>query len=180
MGGIDPHRTIPQLATDRRPRPERAARTGRRGPVTLLVDTFTASFDPDIADAALELLPAAGFDVTLVGPDVCCGLTWVSTGQLEQARRAMGRAVAALKPTRGDIVVLEPSCAAALRGVLPELLDTAVAKEVSARIRTLADVMVETDLPFRPFEDHVVALFHSHQRAVLGTDADRVLLARLE
>ncbi|HXH77170.1 FAD-binding and (Fe-S)-binding domain-containing protein [Nocardioides sp.] len=179
LGGIDPHRAIPRLATNRRTPASRAAATGHRGPLTLWVDTFTASFDPDIADAALEVLGRAGFDVTVVGPDVCCGLTWVSTGQLEQARRVMGRAVAALTPTDGDIVVLEPSCAAALRGDLPELLQTAAAKGVSARIRTLADVMVETDLSFRPLDDHVVAQFHCHQRAVLGTDADRELMARL-
>jgi FAD/FMN-containing dehydrogenase/Fe-S oxidoreductase len=182
LGGIDANRTMPALAEDpvRRPAaPVPATGAKRLGPVTLWVDTFTASFDPGIASDALAVLTAAGYDVTVVGPAVCCGLTWVSTGQLDRARRVMRGAVSALREAPGDIVVLEPSCAAALRGDLPELLQTADAEMVGRRIRTIAEAVLDADLPLKPLPEHVVAQFHCHQRAVFGTQADRTLLERM-
>ena len=181
LGGIDARRTMPKLATNplRRPLQPVTPTAGDLGRITLWVDTFTASFDPGIATDALAVLTAAGYDVTVIGPDVCCGLTWVSTGQLDRAKRVMRNAVAALRKTPGAIVVLEPSCAAALRSDLPELVPTADAEAVSRRIRTIAEAVLETDLRLLPLPEQVVAQFHCHQRAVLGTAADRTLLARM-
>lgn len=147
--------------------------------VTLWVDTFTASFGPAIAEDAQAVLLAAGYDVTVVGPDVCCGLTWVTTGQLGMARRVMARAVTRLADAPGEIVVLEPSCAAALRDDVPGLLQTPDARAVGERIRTLAEILHDCDLDFEPVDQEAVAQFHCHHRAVFGTDPDRSLLARL-
>jgi len=189
LGGIDSRRSMPSLAT--RPSPGRvvpvepgrtpsgSAARSARGALTLWVDTFTASFGPAITEDAEALLQAAGYDVTVVGPDVCCGLTWVSTGQLGVARRVMARAVTRLEASPGDIVVLEPSCAAALRDDAPGLLQTPAAREVAARIRTLAEVVAGTDLEFEPLDRAAVGQFHCHHRAVFGTEPDRSLLERL-
>jgi Fe-S oxidoreductase len=122
---------------------------------------------------------AAGHDVTVVGPEVCCGLTWLATGQLDRAAKVMRRTTAALDAVRGPVVVLEPSCAAALRGDLPGLLGTPAATNAAARVRTLAEVLLDADLPLAPLREELVAQFHCHQRAVLGTAADRALLGRL-
>jgi len=181
LGGIDPRRQIPQLsATPMTLAPSSYdATTSATRKVTLWVDTFTASFGPAIAEDAQALLVAAGYDVTVVGPDVCCGLTWVTTGQLGIARRVMSRAVAALSDAPGEIVVLEPSCAAALRGDAPALLQTPEAQAVSERIRTLAEILHDTDLEFEPVDQLAIGQFHCHHRAVFGTEPDRKLLARL-
>ncbi|WP_206685858.1 FAD-binding and (Fe-S)-binding domain-containing protein [Kribbella qitaiheensis] len=128
LGGIDSRRAVPKLSTAPLKLTQSPAGIPDAPRVTLWVDTFTAAFDPAIADDALTLLRAAGYEVTVVGPDVCCGLTWVSTGQLNIARRVMTRAVTRLAGTPGRIVVLEPSCAAALRGDAPELLHTTAAR----------------------------------------------------
>jgi FAD/FMN-containing dehydrogenase/Fe-S oxidoreductase len=179
LGGIDPRRAVPKISTE----PLKLAQVPAGVPdaprVTLWVDTFTAAFDPTIADDALTLLRAAGYDVTVVGPDVCCGLTWVSTGQLNIARRVMTRAVTRLTDTPGRIVVLEPSCAAALRGDAPELLQTTAAAAVGDRISTLAEFLLDVDLEFEPLDEAAIGQFHCHQRAVFGTEPDRRLLARL-
>lgn len=181
LGGIDPRRAIPTLST----RPMNLVHSPHEGApspsrkVTLWIDTFTASFGPAIAEDAQALLLAAGYDVTVVGPDVCCGLTWVTTGQLGKARRVMGRAVTRLNDAPGEIVVLEPSCAAALRGDSPALLQTPEAHAVGERIRTLAEILNDCDLDFEPVDQSAVAQFHCHHRAVFGTDPDRRLLARL-
>jgi FAD/FMN-containing dehydrogenase/Fe-S oxidoreductase len=180
LGGIDPRRTVPRLATA----PMNLVESGRGAPagsrkVTLYIDTFTASFRPAIAEDAQALLLAAGLEVAVVGPDLCCGLTWVSTGQLSTARRVMKRTVRRLTDSPGDIVVLEPSCAAALRGDLPDLLQTSAARTVGGRVRTLAEVLEGCELEFEPLNEQAIAQFHCHHRAVLGTEPDRRLLARL-
>jgi FAD/FMN-containing dehydrogenase/Fe-S oxidoreductase len=188
--GIDVRRNLPPVttnATDTLRRLTGSATTeGRAGegpePLVLWVDTFTASFAPEIADDAVAVLHSAGYDVRVVGPERCCGLTWISTGQLGVARRVLTRTVRALAATDGPIVVLEPSCAAAIRGDAPDLLATTMAHEVAGRVRTLGEALRDRPLPLRSAEapvGPVVAQFHCHQRAALGTDADRALLDRL-
>jgi Fe-S oxidoreductase len=178
VGGLDPDRALPRLVSRRAERPPRHGGSGG-DPVTLWLDTFTASFDPQTAVDAHRLLVAAGHDVTVAGPDVCCGLTWVTTGQLGRAARVMRSTVTALDAGPGPVVVLEPSCAATLRVDLPGLLGTAAATRVAERVRTLAEVLLAAELPLAPLSEELVAQFHCHQRAVLGTTADVELLARL-
>ena len=181
LGGIDSRREIPKLSTApmNLVRGAQGAAGSSTRPVTLWIDTFTTSFGPAIAEDAQALLLAAGYDVTVVGPDVCCGLTWVSTGQLGVARRVMSRAVRMLDEAPGEIVVLEPSCAAALRGDAPELLQTSEARGVAERIRTLAEILHHCDLDFDPLDQKAIGQFHCHHRAVFGTEPDRRLLERL-
>jgi FAD/FMN-containing dehydrogenase/Fe-S oxidoreductase len=179
LGGIDTRRAVPALSTERLSLARKPVAAPDSRPLTLWIDTFTASFGPGVANDAQALLLAAGYDVTVVGPDVCCGLTWVSTGQLDTARRVMTRAVRRLSETPGEVVVLEPSCAAALRGDAPELLKTPEAEAVGRRIRTLAEALEGCDLEFEPVDQEAVGQFHCHHRAVFGTAPDRALLARL-
>jgi glycerol-3-phosphate dehydrogenase subunit C len=55
-----------------------------RGDVILFADTFATHFEPDIASAAIEVLTAAGYSVTIAKPaaddqeprrPLCCGRT---------------------------------------------------------------------------------------------------------
>ena len=66
--------------------------------VVVWADTFTDHFTPDNARAALSVLARAGLRAGVTGTAVCCGLTWVSTGQLDTARRELTRTVRALEP----------------------------------------------------------------------------------
>lgn len=192
LGGIDARRELPEVATDALRRgvvaaPTPAAKvTTSRGPVVLWLDTFTASFAPEVVTDAISVLSAAGFEVEVAGARLCCGLTWLSTGQLRVARRIMTRTVKALDQGDAAIIVLEPSCAAALRDDAVKLLDTDAARRVARRIRSLAEVAADVDLPLTSDEsspadggNRVIAQFHCHQRATSGTAADRELLARL-
>lgn len=182
IGGIDPHRDLPSLAEQ----PVRRRRPRRRTPadsssVVVWLDTFTTSFAPEVVDDALAVLAAAGLRAETAGAGGCCGLTWVSTGQLGVARRVMQHAVAALDRP-GDtrpVVVLEPSCAAALRDDAVNLLGTERARRVAGRIRGLAEVLLDRDLPLRADASDLVVQFHCHQRATAGTDADLRVLKQL-
>ncbi len=95
--------------------------------VILFVDTFALHFDPEIAHAAHQVLSAAGYRVTTLQPDLfdeeperalCCGRTYLSLGQVEQAKREARRMQLALRPALAagtPIVGLEPSCILSLR-----------------------------------------------------------------
>ncbi len=91
---------------------------GSRGEVLLWPDTFTNNFHPEVGKAAVAVLEDAGFRVVLPDKTLCCGLTWISTGQLGMARRVLSRTMAALAAhvqAGGLVVGLEPSCAAVFR-----------------------------------------------------------------
>src|SRR5665647_1616405 len=60
---------------------------GRR--VVLWPDSFSDAFDPDVPRAMIQVLQDAGYQVIVPAEDACCGLTWISTGQLEGARKRL-------------------------------------------------------------------------------------------
>ncbi|GDY30481.1 FAD-binding and (Fe-S)-binding domain-containing protein [Gandjariella thermophila] len=181
LGGIAAERALPAFAEPfTRAFRRRAPRAGGRR-VVLWPDTFTNAFDPHIGRAAVAVLEAAGYTVELPRGPVCCGLTWVSTGQLGVARRVMARTVRALaEPVAAGvpIVGLEPSCTAALRTDLPELLGGPDVEAVAGGVRTLAELLTAGDLDWLAgrLDTDAVGQVHCHQSAVLGSAADRALL----
>ncbi|MFC0005580.1 FAD-binding and (Fe-S)-binding domain-containing protein [Micromonospora siamensis] len=186
LGGIDQRRDVPVFA------PESfqhwfARRTptgdGARGEVVLWPDTFTNHFHPGVARAAVEVLEAAGWRVRVPDRPVCCGLTWISTGQLDIAKRVLRRTVDVLRPhlragTR--IVGLEPSCTAVFRSDAHELFP---ADDDVTRLReqtvTLAELLHDHSPGWQPphLDAHALIQTHCHHHAVLGTAADRAVLS---
>ncbi|MDK9497723.1 FAD-binding and (Fe-S)-binding domain-containing protein [Streptomyces katrae] len=150
--------------------------------VTLWPDTFTEHFTPEVGRAAVRVLTAAGLGVTVpAGGRVCCGLTYVSTGRLDRARGVLRRTLDTLDGVRGPVLVLEPSCAAALRTDLPALLpDDPRAHRLAAAVRTFAETLEEHAPHWTPprLDRPVAGQTHCHQHAVLGDAADRRLRAR--
>ncbi|MBO0784647.1 MAG: FAD-binding protein, partial [Actinobacteria bacterium] len=151
--------------------------------VLLLADTFTNYFDPEVGIAAAGVLESAGYQVTLPRRRICCGLTWISTGQLTAARRVLRRTVAELAPAVAagiPVVGLEPSCTAVLRSDAAELLGSPEAEQLAASVRTLGELLTGTEgwQPPRLDGTPVVAQPHCHHSAVLGWDTDAGLLRR--
>ncbi|MEU0384194.1 FAD-binding and (Fe-S)-binding domain-containing protein [Streptomyces chartreusis] len=211
LGGIAPEREIPRVATrtfsrwwERR----RERQPSARGDLVILwPDTFTEYLSPSVGQAAVRVLEAAGLRVALpptvrlakppVGDGrtvaldplsllrgrgrVCCGLTYVSTGQLDRARAVMRRTLDLMEPvleTDAPVVVLEPSCAAALRTDVPELLhDDPRAARLAARVLTFAETLERHAPGWTPprVDRPVAGQTHCHQHAVLGDAADRRL-----
>ncbi|AQS69047.1 FAD-binding and (Fe-S)-binding domain-containing protein [Streptomyces pactum] len=173
--------------------------------VVLWPDTFTEHLSPSVGRAAVRVLEAAGLRVALpptlrgravIGDGtaksamalltarrgrVCCGLTYVSTGQLDRARAVMRRTLDLMTPvleTSAPVVVLEPSCAAALRTDLPELLhDDPRAARLADRVVTFAEVLERHAPDWTPpaVNRPATGQTHCHQHAVLGDAADRRL-----
>jgi FAD/FMN-containing dehydrogenase/Fe-S oxidoreductase len=184
LGGIDARRPLPQFAAGSF-RDWFAQRPARDGAAVLLwVDTFTDHFAPEVGQAAVRVLEAAGYSVRITSKPVCCGLTWISTGQLDGARRQLRRSLDALDDAVRaglPVVGLEPSCTAVLRGEITELLpDDPRARQVRAGVRTLAELLTETGTWEPPDLTGVraVAQPHCHHHAVMGWHTDSALLAR--
>ncbi|MEJ2886767.1 FAD-binding and (Fe-S)-binding domain-containing protein [Actinomycetospora aeridis] len=190
LGGIAPQRDIPPLA----PKPLRRLVGARRAHadstkprVLLWPDTFTAAFDPELALDAIAVLEHLGYRVELPDGQVCCGLTWHTTGQLDTARAVARRSLDVVKPWLDDgvpVVGLEPSCTAALRQDVVELLgpDDEDAVRLEKSTRTLAEVLAKHTDELRAqvtTTTKAVAQIHCHQYAAMGFDADRSVLDAL-
>ncbi|MCX0270374.1 FAD-binding oxidoreductase [Nocardia zapadnayensis] len=189
--GMDPRREAPELAprSFRRIWRREAARQQVADPdattVMLWVDTFTNAFDPEIAVAAVRLLSSLGYRVVVPRRQVCCGLTWISTGQLDGARARLRATLGALDDhvrAGGAVIGLEPSCTAALRADLPELLpEDPRSRPVAAAVRTLAEFLTAQPdwRPPRYPGRTLVVQPHCHHHSVLGFDADRRIFAQM-
>ncbi|MEX5260351.1 FAD-binding and (Fe-S)-binding domain-containing protein [Kocuria sp. CPCC 205263] len=185
VGGLTTKRTMPRFAGAREWRREVTAAGAQQpgaGTALLFVDTFTRGFRPEVAGAAARVLADSGETVEC-SADACCGLTWISTGQLGTAKKLLARAAETLDDgTDRPIVVVEPSCAAALRKDLPELVPTEQARRVAARVRSFAAHTAEraadgwTPSPACPVPEQVVLQTHCHEYSVFGAAGQRAAL----
>jgi Fe-S oxidoreductase len=190
LGGIDHRRSVPRFAPQTfrdwfASRTDAPTDLATRPRVVLFVDTFTDAFRPEVGAAAVRVLEDAGLAVEPSPRDACCGLTWISTGQLDAAGRILRGTIDGLDRAAQDgmpIVGLEPSCTAVLRSDARELLgeDDAAAARVAAATRTLAEVLATRRPDWQPPRldgERAVVQPHCHQHAVMGYGADRALLA---
>ncbi len=182
--GVDQRRHLPRFSTE----PLRSGRTELAEDVDVWIwaDSFTDRFAADTGRAAIELLESMGLRAAVIPEPACCGLTWITTGQLDAARRIVGRAVATLHgyvSSGKPVIGLEPSCLAAIREDAGQLIDDPRAAEVSAGTRSLAEFLAArvaagewTPPDLTGLE--VVAQPHCHHHAVIGWETDAALLAR--
>ncbi len=86
-------------------------RAAYRGHVILWDDTFARYHEPENAIAAVAVLEAAGFQVTLPTGRKCCGRPAFSQGDLDEAERLGRHNLALLNQDDGaPIIFLEASC----------------------------------------------------------------------
>ena len=173
------------------------AQEAPRGDVLLFADTFSTYFEPDIADAAITVLAAAGYRVRLVQPAsddpeparaLCCGRTYLTHGMVEEARREGQRVLAALRPAiaaKTPIIGLEPSCLLSLRDELYSLGLGAEVGELGKQLFLLEEFLVREQakglvLPFKEMPA-IKALVHGHchQKAFGTMKAMRKLLGAI-
>jgi len=187
-GGIAPERRIPPFARETLAAwfARRRRGAGARGrSVLLFPDTFTNYFHPEIGRAAVEVLEAAGFAVELPEAPLCCGRPLYDFGRLALAKKLLRRALAVLRREIAEgtpVVFLEPSCAAVFRDELRDLFPRDEQAARLSRQAVLLAELIENEAPdFRPppLGGKAIVQIHCHQRAVLGTEAERQVLARL-
>ncbi len=183
--GVDQRRSLPRFAARparARLSPDEAPQRETVGtPVVVWVDSFSDCFDGAGAAPVVEVLRAAGYAPRFLERNACCGLTWISTGQREGARRQLRQALDVLHPVVAAgvaVVGLEPSCLAVWRSDAAELLDDPRVAEVAAGVLTLAELLERTDGWSAPDLSgvEVVAQPHCHHASVIGWRTDAALL----
>jgi FAD/FMN-containing dehydrogenase/Fe-S oxidoreductase len=187
FGGIATERALPAFADEpfsewfgNRVRPSRDRSV--RGRVLLWPDTFTNYLAPGAGRSAVRVLESAGLEVVLPARSVCCGLTWVSTGQLGVAAKVLRRTMAVLTPYVDQgvpVVGLEPSCTAMLRHDGPDLLGKdSRARAVASAVHTLAETLEQLAPDWSPpqVDRHALVQVHCHQHAVMGFGPDQALM----
>ncbi|WP_367649094.1 FAD-binding and (Fe-S)-binding domain-containing protein [Aeromicrobium stalagmiti] len=181
VAGVDQRRSLPMFATRRFTRQARPVLQDGRPKVVVWADSFTEFFSTAGGTAALRVLDGAGYDVEVLSRPQCCGLTWITTGQLDTARTMVGRAVEQLHPYVAagvPVVGLEPSCLAVLRSDAVELLDDPRAVDVSRGVFTLSELLQRTE-GYRPPDltgTTLVVQPHCHQASVIGFEADLAIM----
>ena len=149
-------------------------------------DSFSQTLDDAGARAVVDVLEANGF-APIVAPDACCGLTWITTGQLTGAKKHLTSLLSVLSPFAASgipIVGVEPSCTAVLRDDLLDLLpEDPRSALVSGATRTLAEVLSAVPASARHLPSlegvEIVAQPHCHHYSVMGWDTDQALLESL-
>jgi Fe-S oxidoreductase len=91
---------------------DRRKSAGPRGEVILWDDTFVRYHEPHIGMAAVKVLEALGFSVSLVKGRKCCGRPAFSQGNLEAAADMGRHNLDLLRATNSEVPILflEPSC----------------------------------------------------------------------
>jgi FAD/FMN-containing dehydrogenase/Fe-S oxidoreductase len=172
-----------------RPAPRFAARRfSRRAPhvadpeVVVFADCFIEHQEPQIGDALLALLAAAGVRAAAVDAG-CCGRTMLSVGRIDQARRAArGAATALAVHARAGrtIAFIEPSCLAMVlddwQRLLPGDPDMgAVRAAARPALGLVADAAEAGALRFAA-GGRALLHPHCHEKAVFGSiDSERAL-----
>ena len=181
--GVDQRRSLPRFSP--RPLRERGRPLAENVDVWIWADSFTDRFAADTGRAAVRLLEISGLRAAVIPEPACCGLTWITTGQLTAARRIVGQAVETLHgyvASGTPVIALEPSCLASIREDAGQLVDDPRAAEVSAGIQSLAEflstrVAAGEWTPPDLTGVEVVAQPHCHHHAVIGWETDAALLA---
>ena len=159
---------------------------GGRPYALVWADSFSQTLDGTGARAVVDVLEANGF-APIVAPDACCGLTWITTGQLTGAKKHLASLLGILAPFAAagiPIVGVEPSCTAVLRDDLADLLpEDPRSMLVSGATHTLAEVLSAVPESSRNLPSlegvEIVAQPHCHHYSVMGWDTDQALLESL-
>jgi FAD/FMN-containing dehydrogenase/Fe-S oxidoreductase len=157
-----------------------------RGRVILWDDTFVRYYEPHIGIAAVRVLEAAGFEVTLLQNRECCGRPAFSQGNLTKAMRLGQHNLALLAETGNDVPILflEPSCYSMFAEDYREL-KLPGAEQIAARswlIEQFLDDLLRREpeaLRFEIVPEYVAIHAHCHAKALTNPAYLHRLMTRL-
>src|SRR5438874_261831 len=201
--GLSARRSLPQYAKERfdkwfakhcsgglRP-PDGAHRAPlqKRGRVILWDDTFVRYHEPPIGIAAVTVLTALGFEVSLAKNRRCCGRPAFSQGNLDAAVKLARHNVSQLSTLNSQlsappILFLEPSCWSMFVEDYPELKIES-AEKIANRcflFEKFVDDLLEQEpaaLQFKHSETTLAIHAHCHAKSIINPAFMRRLAERL-
>lgn len=184
---VAPQRKMPTFAAQpftqwfrqRGPRNEDAPK------LLLWPDTFNNYFHPDVAKAAVEVLEAAGYQVTIPEQTLCCGRPLYDHGMLSTARRLLKQILTSLETqivAGVPLVGLEPSCIAVFRDELLNFFpQDENAQRLSKQTFLLSEFLMQKapDYQLPRLARKALVQGHCHQKSVMGMDAEKEILLKL-
>ncbi len=141
---------------------------------------------PDVGEASVDLLDAAGYDIAVV-QNVCCGLPPYSYGDIESARELARKNIEILRAADADTIVTDcASCSSFLRDYADLFPKDdpirAEAESTASRVRDLSEFLATIELP--PLREPVRSVVTYHDpchlsRYIQITGEPRALLQRI-
>ncbi len=185
---IAPERSLPLFApqTFRAWFAQRPLRNVGKQRVILWPDTWNNHFHPTTAQAAVEVLENAGFQVTIPAVQLCCGRPLYDYGMLDLAKSMLQEVLEALRPQIREgvcVVGLEPSCVSVFRDEMTNLLGPDEdAKRLKAQTYLLTEFLAQKAPQFVPPPLHRKALVqeHCHHKSILDDSGETKLFDALE
>ena len=185
--------SVEEIVTDQDTSPSSATRTDSaspgfrtrrnhdKGDVVIWVDSFSDMLEGSDLSAVVTVLAEAGYRPRVLADNVCCGLTWITTGQLDGARRRLRAGLDVLAPLSDasvPVVGLEPSCTTVWRDDALRLLpDDPRVHRVARNMHTVAEMLEAAQWTPPSLAGHtVVAQPHCHHASILGFSPDKRLL----
>jgi len=201
LAGIPQQRSIPPFAPEtfkqwfRRTRRWKSGPSGPRQPhgedrasapeVLLWPDTFNNYFHPATARAAVEVLEAAGFRVTIPQANLCCGRPLYDFGMLDRAESLLLDILDELSPEIEagiPIVGLEPSCVAVFRDELINLFPHDQRAQTLSKQTFLLSEFLELNshnAPLPQLNGKALLHGHCHHKSIMKMTAEESLLHRI-
>lgn len=183
IAGIAPERKMPKYAerTFKSWFNERAKgkRQTTKSKVILWADTFNNYFLPQTLVAGVEVLEAAGFEVTVPKKSMCCGRPLYDFGMLNTAKRMLVEIMETLHDEIRDgvpIVGLEPSCVAVFRDELHNLFPhDEQAGRLSKQVFTLGEFLDKKapDFKMPELKQKAIVHGHCHHRSIMKMDCEK-------
>ncbi|MGH2478675.1 MAG: (Fe-S)-binding protein, partial [Ktedonobacteraceae bacterium] len=186
--GVAPQRRMPTFAprTFKQWFQKRPARNQDRPRVILWPDTFNNYLLPTTAMAAVEVLEAAGFQVSVPQRSLCCGRPLYDYGFLDLAKRLLRQILDTLGPELEAgtcLVVLEPSCASVLRDELRNLFPhDPHAKRLAASTYLLSEFLAKhaPHYTLPRLARKAIVHGHCHHKAIMKMRAEQQVLTKLD
>jgi FAD/FMN-containing dehydrogenase/Fe-S oxidoreductase len=154
--------------------------------VILWTDTFNNHIHPETSRAALDVLKAAGYSVTIPAAPLCCGRPLYDFGLLDRAKRYLQTILLELSAPIDagvPIVVLEPSCASVFRDELRNLFpEDARALRMRCQTVLLSELLESGRLAYQPVRlaRRVLLHGHCHQKAVMSMGPEEAVLRKMD
>ena len=159
----------------------RPKKNAGKPPVILWPDTFNNHFTPKVAQAAVQVLEHAGYQVHVPRQSLCCGRPLYDYGMLDTAKKLLRRVLEVLRPAiRSGIPVvgLEPSCVTVFRDELTDLLHgDADAERLQKQTYVLSEFLKQVKDYEPPRLERKATLHgHCHHKSVLDFESEQEIL----
>ena len=186
-GGIPQKRQIPAFAAESFQSwfRKRGVRPGRRSKVLLWADTFNNYFMPETAQAAVEVIENAGFEVQVLDRHLCCGRPLYDYGFLDMAKTYIQRNLQALAPyleRDTPMVVLEPSCCSVFRDEMQNLFPESERTHRLAKNTFTLSEFLEKHVPgYQPprLDRSAIVQGHCHHKAIMRLKDERAVMGKM-